>query len=159
MRFPKVARIRQSFPRPRVGDVGAAVREQCLRPEIRARLRPGMRVAITAGSRGITDIPAVLQALAGVVREAGAEPFVVPAMGSHGGATAEGQVEVLRSLGVTEETVGAPVRSSMEVVRLGETRRGVPVYMDRHAHASDGVIVVGRVKPHTDFHADIEKIG
>lgn len=156
MRFPKVARIRQSFPRPRVGDVGAAVREQCLRPEIRARLRPGTRVAITAGSRGITDIPAVLQALAGVVREAGAEPFVVPAMGSHGGATAEGQVEVLRSLGVTEETVGAPVRSSMEVVRLGETRRGVPVYMDRHAHASDGVIVVGRVKPHTDFHADIE---
>ncbi|ABG05897.1 conserved hypothetical protein [Rubrobacter xylanophilus DSM 9941] len=156
MRFPRVARIGQSFPRPGVGDVEAAVRERCRRPEIRSRLRPGMRVAITAGSRGISDIPAILRALAGAVREAGGEPFVVPAMGSHGGATAEGQAAVLRSLGVTEETVGAPVRSSMEVVELGRTRRGVPVYMDRLAFGADGVIVAGRIKPHTDFHAEIE---
>ncbi|QYJ16026.1 hypothetical protein Rxycam_01856 [Rubrobacter xylanophilus DSM 9941] len=156
MRFPKVARIRQSFPRPRVGDVEAAVREECRRPEIRSRLRPGMRVAITAGSRGISDIPAILRALVRVVREAGASPFVVPAMGSHGGATAEGQVEVLRSLGVTEEAVGAPVRSSMETVEIGRTPSGVPVYMDRLASEADGVILVGRIKPHTDFHAEIE---
>jgi hypothetical protein len=113
-------------------------------------------VAITAGSRGISDIVPMLRALVRVVREAGAEPFVVPAMGSHGGATAEGQVEILRSLGVTERSVGADVRSSMDVVEIGKTPRGVPVYMDRIASEADGVIVVGRIKPHTDFRGEVE---
>jgi hypothetical protein len=156
MAFPKVVKVRQKFPGPRVGDVEKALREQLERSEIRVRVRPGMKVAITAGSRGISDIVPVLRTLTGFLKGAGAEPFVVPAMGSHGGATAEGQVRVLESLGVTEESVGAPVHSSMETVRLGETERGVPVFMDRLAHGADGVVVVGRVKQHTDFRSEIE---
>ncbi len=156
MRFPKLVKVRQDFPRPRVGDVGKALREQCEKGEIKSRVEPGMRVAVTAGSRGIAGIDEILRALVRTLKDAGAEPFVVPAMGSHGGATAEGQVEILESLGVTEESVGAPIRSSMEVIELGETRSGVPVFMDRIAYQADGVVVVGRIKQHTDFRADVE---
>ncbi len=156
MRLPKVVEVRQDFPRPRVEDVGAVLREQFGREEIRDRIEPGMEVAITAGSRGIAGIGAILRALVGVLEDAGARPFVVPAMGSHGGATAEGQVEILESLGVTEESVGASIRSSMEVVEIGETESGVPVFMDRIASEADGVIVVGRIKLHTDFRSDVE---
>lgn len=154
--FPKVALVRREFPRPRVEEVEDELRRQCARPEIRKKLRPGMRVAITAGSRGISDIPKVLETLVGIVRGAGAEPFIVPAMGSHGGATAEGQLEVLESLGVTERSVGAPIRSSMETVEIGRTPHGILVYMDRLAAQADGVVVVGRIKQHTDFHSEIE---
>lgn len=156
MPFPKVVRIGQEFERPVLADVEAAVAEQCRRGEIRSRLNPGSEVAITAGSRGISDIVPVLRAVARSVREAGAIPFIVPAMGSHGGATAEGQVQILRSLGITERSVGAEIRSSMDVVSIGRTPRGVPVYMDRLAHEADGVIVVARIKPHTDFHGEFE---
>ncbi len=156
MRLPKMVKVRQDFPRPRVESVGRALREQCGKEEIEARIRPGMSVAITAGSRGISGIDEILRSLVEILKDAGAEPFLVPAMGSHGGATAEGQVEILRSLGVTEESVGAPIRSSMEVVELGETESGVPVFMDRIASEADGVVVVGRIKPHTDFRAPVE---
>src|SRR5215216_2163292 len=156
MQFPKVVKVRQDFPRPRVEDVGEALREQCGKEEIRARIEPGTEVAITAGSRGISGIDEILRSLVRILKDAGASPFVVPAMGSHGGATAEGQVEILRSLGVTEESVGAPIRSSMEVVELGETENGVPVYMDRIASEADGIVVVGRIKQHTDFRSGVE---
>jgi hypothetical protein len=156
MEFPKVVKVRQDFPRPRVDDVGAALREQCAREEIRARIESGSEVAITAGSRGIAGIDRILRSLVEILKEAGASPFIVPAMGSHGGATAEGQVEILRSLGVTEESVGAEIRSSMEVVEIGETRSGVPVFMDRLASEADGIVVVGRIKQHTDFRSDVE---
>jgi hypothetical protein len=156
MEFPKVVKVRQDFPRPRVDDVGAALRGQCGREEIRARIESGAEVAITAGSRGIAGIDGILRSLVEILKEAGASPFIVPAMGSHGGATAEGQVEILRSLGVTEESVGAEIRSSMEVVEIGETRSGVPVFMDRLASEADGVVVVGRIKQHTDFRSDVE---
>ena len=156
MRFPKVIKVRQDFPRPRVEDVGEALREQCAKEEIRTRIEPGAEVAITAGSRGVAGIDNVLRSLVRILKEAGASPFVIPAMGSHGGATAEGQVEILRSLGVTEESVGAPIRSSMEVVEIGETESGVPVYMDRIASEADGIVVVGRIKQHTDFRSGVE---
>src|ERR671917_609581 len=156
MRFPKVVKIRRDFPRPRIGDVGESLREQCERREIKSRIEPGAEVAITAGSRGISGIDNILASLVRILKDAGAEPFIVPAMGSHGGATAEGQVEILSSLGVTEESVGAPIRSSMEVVELGETGSGVPVYMDRIASEVDGVVIVGRIKQHTDFRSEIE---
>src|ERR671910_823221 len=156
MRFPKVVKVRQDFPRPRVGDVGEALREQCGREEIKSRIEPGMEVAITAGSRGISGIDNVLRSLVQILKDAGASPFIVPAMGSHGGATAEGQVEILESLGVTEESVGGPIRSSMEVVELGGTESGVPVFMDRIASEADGVVVGGRNKHHTDFRSEIE---
>jgi len=156
MQFPKVVKVRQDFPRPRVEDVGEALREQCERGEIRTRIEAGMQVAITAGSRGISGIDNVLRALVQILKVAGARPFVVPAMGSHGGATAEGQVDILKSLGVTEESVGAEIRSSMEVVELGETESGVPVYMDRIASQADGIVIVGRIKQHTDFRSRLE---
>ena len=156
MDFPKVVKIRQKFPRPRVGDVDAALREQLSREEISSSIRPGMSVALTAGSRGIAEIDEILRSLVAILKEMGAEPLIVPSMGSHGGATAEGQVEILESLGVTEEFCGAPIRSSMEVVELGETGRGVPVYMDRIASEADGVVLVNRIKAHTDFRSSIE---
>src|SRR3712207_5630812 len=156
MRLPKVIKVRQDFPRPRIEDVGEALREQCQRDEVHSRIESGMQVAITAGSRGISDIDNILRSLVQILKDAGAAPFIVPAMGSHGGATAEGQVEILSSLGVTEESVGAPIRPSMEVVELGETESGVPVYMDRIAHQADAVVIVGRIKQHTDFRSDVE---
>jgi len=156
MQFPKVVKVRQDFPRPRVEDVGEALREQCAKGEIRSRIEPGAEVAITAGSRGIAGIDNVLRSLVGILKDAGAKPFLIPAMGSHGGATAEGQVEILRSLRVTEESVGAEIRSSMEVVEIGKTEGGVPVYMDRIASEADGIVVVGRIKQHTDFRSGVE---
>ena len=156
MEFPKVVKIRQKFPRPRVENIEAALREQLGRGEISSTIKPGMSVALTAGSRGIAEIHEILRSLVEILKEMEAEPFIVPAMGSHGGATAEGQVEILESLGVTEEFCGAPIRSSMEVVEIGETERGVPVYMDRIASEADGVVLVNRIKAHTDFRSSIE---
>ncbi|CAA9430716.1 MAG: Iron-sulfur cluster-binding protein [uncultured Rubrobacteraceae bacterium] len=156
MEFPKVVKVRQTFPRPRVEDVEGTVREQLRREEISSAVRPGMSVAVTAGSRGIAKIDEILRAVIEGLKEMGAEPFIVPAMGSHGGATAEGQVEILASLGVTEESCGAPIRSSMETVEIGETGRGIPVFMDRIASEADGVVVVNRIKAHTDFRAEVE---
>ena len=156
MQFPKVVKVRQDFPRPRIEDVAKTLRQQCEREEIKSRIEAGAEVAITAGSRGISGIDNILASLVRILKDAGARPFIVPAMGSHGGATAEGQVEILGSLGITEESVGAEIRSSMEVIELGETEHGVPVYMDRIASEADGIVVVGRVKQHTDFRSDIE---
>jgi hypothetical protein len=156
MPLPTMVRMRQSFPRPRVEDLGAALAAEWSREGIGASIRPGMEVAITAGSRGVARIDEIIAGIARLVRDAGASPFIVPAMGSHGGATAEGQVEILRSLGITEAACGAPIRSSMEVAELGRTARGVPVYMDHNAHGADGVILVNRIKAHTDFRGQVE---
>lgn len=155
MNFPRMVAVRQRFERKRIEDVDGAVREQLDRvlPESLA----GRRIAVAAGSRGIRNIAVILRAVVAGLRRRGACPFLVPAMGSHGGATAAGQIEVLESLGITAAFCEAPVRSSMEVCPIGETEDGVPVYMDRHAwEDSDGVIVVNRVKPHTDFHGPYE---
>ncbi|HEV2122921.1 MAG TPA: lactate racemase domain-containing protein, partial [Chloroflexota bacterium] len=119
-------------------------------------IKPGARLALTAGSRGISHIPEILGACVAALRERGAEPFIVPAMGSHGGATAEGQREVLEGYGITEDAVGAPIHATMDVVEVGRTPRGVPVFMDRNAYEADGVVVCGRVKAHTAFKAAIE---
>jgi hypothetical protein len=120
-----------------------------------ARLRPGASIAVAVGSRGITGIADIVRDVVARLRVAGCDPFIVPAMGSHGGATAEGQTGVLASLGVTEEVVGAPVHATMEVVSLGEAD-GIPLYLDRFAWEADGIVLVNRVKPHTDFVGHIE---
>ncbi|MDQ3375358.1 MAG: nickel-dependent lactate racemase [Actinomycetota bacterium] len=156
MRFPKVVKVKQTFPRPRVEDVEGTVRGELRKEEITSTVRPGMSVAVTAGSRGIARIDEILRSVIEGLKEMGAEPFIVPAMGSHGGATAEGQVEILASLGVTEESCGAPIRSSMETVEIGETDRGILVFMDKIASEADGVVVVNRIKAHTDFRAEVE---
>jgi hypothetical protein len=125
MRLPDVVEVRQTFPRPRVEDVSRAVAEQWERDGIGSSVRPGMEVAIGVGSRGIAEIPSLVRAVARCVREAGASPFIVPAMGSHGGATAEGQREVLARLGVTEAAMGCPVVSDMTTDEIGRTADGI----------------------------------
>ena len=121
-----------------------------------ARVKAGDRVAITAGSRGITGLPLVLKTIASEIREAGGEPFLFPAMGSHGGATAEGQRDMLAGMGITEETVGAPIRASMETVEIGVSSNGFPVHLDRFAAEADGIVVVNRIKPHVAFRGPCE---
>lgn len=153
MDFPLFYRVKQNLECPVINDVEGAVRAALSSLRLSERIRPGARVAITAGSRGIANIPLILKTVVQVIREAGGEPFLVPAMGSHGGATAEGQLAILASLGITEASVGAPIHSSMEVVEIGRTEKGVPVYFDKNAWSADAVFVVNRVKPHTGFRA------
>ncbi|MBE0584725.1 MAG: DUF2088 domain-containing protein [Desulfofustis sp.] len=126
------------------------------RVDLASRMKPGAKVGITAGSRGITDMVALLQAIVDEIKKIGATPVIIPAMGSHGGATAEGQAEMLEGLGVSEQKVGAPVVSSMDVVELGTTPEGIPVVLSKDAMACDHLVVVNRVKPHTEFHGRIE---
>ena len=154
--LPRFFKVRQDLPRDRVADVVASRPRRAAAPRPRARLKRGASVAITAGSRGIADIPLVLRTVADCVREAGAEPFIVPAMGSHGGATPEGQRHVLAEYGITEASVGAPIRATMDTVELGRLPSGAQVHFDALAAAADATIVVNRVKAHTAFRGDIE---
>ncbi|MDQ7862765.1 lactate racemase domain-containing protein [Peribacillus frigoritolerans] len=114
-------------------------------------------MAIAVGSRGVADLPTLVRETVAAVKETGGNPFIVPAMGSHGGATAEGQIDVLLQLGISEEAVGAPIRSSMEVIKLDELPNGLPVYIDKLAYESDKIIVINRIKPHTAFRGPVEK--
>ncbi len=150
----QMTKIRHHFPRPRIEDVTAAT-TAALAP-VMDRIRPGESIALTVGSRGIANIATIVKVTVEVVKACGAAPFVIPAMGSHGGGTAEGQVEVLASYGVTEHAVGCPIRSSMETVDLTPPDARNRVYMDRHAYGADGVILLNRVKLHTDFHGPYE---
>ena len=152
---PAVFRLRQRFPRPVEPDVAAAVRRE-IAPFL-ASVEPGQRIAVTGSSRGIANLAVVVRECASALRRIGAEPFVVPAMGSHGGATPEGQVRVLEDTnGITEESVGCRIESSMEVVRIGTTGTGFPVFQDKLCHDADGVLAVNRVKPHTGFTERVE---
>jgi hypothetical protein len=149
-------RLRQHFERPRLEDVPAAVRAALAALDLGRTIRPGQTVALTAGSRGIANVAAILRAVVDHLRRLGAEPFIVPAMGSHGGGQAEGQRHILASYGITEAATGAPIRAAMDVVALGATPEGFPVVLDRLAAQADHVGVVARVKPHTAFHGPIE---
>ncbi|MBI2871964.1 MAG: DUF2088 domain-containing protein [Chloroflexi bacterium] len=154
--FPRIARARQKFPARKPVDVEAEIERELSRPEIASKVKPGQSVAVASGSRGIASIQKITRAVVTQLKEMGAEPFIVPAMGSHGGATAEGQVKVLAHLGITEETVGAPIRSSMDVVRLGTSPSGVPVYFDKLANSADATVLINRVKRHTGFRGPVE---
>lgn len=154
--LPDLVLLRQRFPRPRIENVSDAVMMALDGADLASKLQPGARIALAVGSRGIADIAPIVRATVAALRRYGAEPFIIPAMGSHGGATAEGQHEVLSSLGVTEEYSGAPIISSLDVDQLGTLSNGLPIYIDRAAHEADGIIAIGRIKPHTDFNAPIE---
>jgi hypothetical protein len=154
--LPRMVRARQSFPAGEVRDLDGALREALRAPGIAGRVRKGMRVAVAVGSRGMAEIPRIARIVVEELRALGAEPFIVPAMGSHGGATAEGQAEILAGLGVTEAVAGCPIVSSMEVAELGALDNGLPVCIDRHAVGADGIVIVNRVKPHTAFSGSIE---
>ncbi|RJR36515.1 MAG: DUF2088 domain-containing protein [Desulfobacteraceae bacterium] len=155
MRYPEMIRIRQILDAPKVENIEEEIDRE-LASLKGLGIKRGERIAITAGSRGVANIVRILRRIVLKTREAGGEPFLIPTMGSHGGGTAEGQVEVIRSLGITEESVGAPIRSSMEVVEIGTSRYGFPVMVDRHAAEADGIVVVNRIKPHTEFEGPIE---
>lgn len=154
--LPLFRRVHQHFPRPQVTDIPSAVASAVDSVGGAAKLGGGKRVAITAGSRGVASIPQVLAAVVAQVRRYGGQPFIVPAMGSHGRGTAEGQRELLADLGITPESVGAQIEASMDVVQLGNLPNGMPVYLDRIASGADAIVVVNRVKPHTDFSSDWE---
>src|SRR5215475_12227841 len=154
--YPRMVRLRQNFPRPKVENIPAAVRTALQPLGLSGRIKLGQTVALTAGSRGIANIPLILKSAAQFIRDLGAQPFLVPAMGSHGGGTAEGQRAVLESYGITEAFVGAPIRASMDVVEVGTTPEGWPVYLDKIASQADHIGVVARVKPHTNYHGPIE---
>jgi hypothetical protein len=153
MALPKMIRVRQTFPRPRVADIPKAVTETLGAAAL--RVKPGDTVAVGAGSRGIANIDVIVGATVRWLKELGARPFVFPAMGSHGGGTSEGQLSVLEHYGITEATMGCPVRATMEVVQVGEAL-GLPVWLDKLASDADWIGIVNRVKPHTDFKGSIE---
>ncbi len=154
--LPKMVTVRQLLDHSHIdpADLPELVRTE-LEP-MRGRIRPGMSVAITCGSRGVCSIAVITRAIVDFVKSCGGQPFVFPAMGSHGGATAEGQREILRGYGVTEETMDCPIRATMEVVQVGETEEGMPVFVDRYAYEADGIILCGRVKAHTAFRGPYE---
>ncbi len=152
--MPIMHHARQRFDRPIVADIEGEAARQVRR--FADRIKPGMRIGITAGSRGVANIPRLIKAVGDEVRALGARPFIVPAMGSHGGATAEGQIAMLAELGVTEASAGLEIISSMEVREVGRLECGMPVYASATALEADGIILLNRVKPHTDFNGPIE---
>ena len=155
MNFPKMYRIRQRFDNAKVENIGKAVHVE-LRKLSLTSIRPGHRVAITGGSRGIANIADILKAVVEHIKSFDAQPFIFPAMGSHGGATAEGQIAVLEQLGITESYLNAPILSSMDVVEIARTGDDVPVFVDQNALAADHIVVVNRIKSHTKFKGPIE---
>jgi Lactate racemase N-terminal domain len=149
--FPKMLAMEQSYPPSKKLDFPTLLAAQFSRQKLREEIKPGMRIALGVGSRGIANLKEIVKATLGVLIEAGARPFIVPAMGSHGGATAEGQIEVLAGYGVTAESMGVPIEASMEVKKIGSAFDGLDVVVSVPALQADGIVVLNRVKPHTDF--------
>ena len=153
---PRMLRVKQKFEAPTLEDIPAAVRAEVQSLALDSKVTAGESVAISVGSRGIANIALIIKSLVEELKVLGLEPFLVPAMGSHGGGVAEAQQAIIEGYGVTEEYTGAPIKASMETVQVGETEDGVPVFFDKYAYEADHVAVVGRIKPHTDFVGEIE---
>lgn len=157
--IPKMVRIRQNFDRTHipVEDIASTVQKELDREDLGGKIKPGMKIAITCGSRGMTNNALMARAMVDFVKSKGAEPYIVAAMGSHGGATAEGQTQILRDYGITEEAMGCPVKSSMETVQVGLSGvRKQPVFVDKNASQADGILLFNRIKPHTSFRGPYE---
>ncbi len=156
MRFPKIVPVEQSIDTQHLVDYSATLRSELEAVGLTRSIKKDMRVAITAGSRGIAHIPEMLAIIVDEVKKAGGQPFLFPAMGSHGGATAEGQMEILSALGITETATHAPILATAETKIIGTLDNGESVYIDKYAAEADGIIVVNRIKPNTDFKDEIE---
>lgn len=154
--IPPVVKIRQKFNSEALQDPIAILLEELQRPGGIGRIKEGQKIAILVGSRGIANLAPVTKAVIQAVRERGAYPFIVPTMGSHGGATAQGQKSVLKHLGIDEITMGVPIASSMDVMKIGELKNGLPIYVGKEAATADGIIAINRIKPHTAFRGAIE---
>ncbi len=156
MALSRFVQIEQRFPNRSIPDIPSHIKRELSQADFLSKLKPGSRLAIGVGSRGISNIATIVKAVVEFWKERGVHPFIFPAMGSHGAATAEGQADVLAHYGIHEATVGAPVISSLDVETLGQTPEGISTYMDRQAFLSDGIFLIGRVKWHTDFAGTIE---
>ncbi len=156
MNYPKVFRVRQHFDSTRLDDVAATVRRELESLDLQEQVRPGQSVAVPVGSRGIANLAEITRAIVDYFQSIGARPFIVPAMGSHGSSTAEGQRAVLESYGVTEASVGCPIRSCVETVVLGRTPQGFDIHFDRIAYEADHRFLFNRIKPHTSFTGSVE---
>ena len=156
MQFPRMARFRQRFEAVALEDVAAAVEEQLAAADLNSVIATGARIAVTAGSRGINEIARITRTVIDCIRQCGGEPFVLAAMGSHGGATAEGQKRVLASYGITEESMGVPVEATMDVAEVDRLDDGTPILVNRLALEADGIVLVNRIKPHTSFRGRYE---
>lgn len=156
MPIPRFIPIHQTFDRPVLADPIKTFLDNFRASGVLSKIRPGMSVAVGAGSRGIVNLAGVTRALLDELKAAGAKPFIFPAMGSHGGATPQGQLAVLERMGFTEETMGVPFKATMDVVEIGRTPSGLPSYIDANAAAADGIVVVNRIKPHTGFRGEVE---
>ena len=156
--IPKMFKVKQAFPRPKIEpeEIPGIIESLLSQEKFSSKVKPGMRIAITAGSRGIANVALTTKCIADFVRSRGAHPFIVPAMGSHGGATAEGQRAILEGYGITEDYVGCPIISSMEVKKIGVNEEGMDVFIDKNAAESDGIILGCRIKPHTAFRGPYE---
>ncbi len=154
--IPRMVKVKQRFDNSKLENVADVLNEQLQQDMIQRLIKPGMEIAIAVGSRGVDKIPEITATTVKMLKSAGAKPFIVPSMGSHGGASSQGQSEVLHHLGVTEESVGAPIRSSMEVVQVGRLPNGLPVYVDKFASQAHGIIAINRIKPHTSFRGPVE---
>ena len=149
--LPRMVKIGQKFNADEIANVPDSLRQALAKSGQLDFVKSGMSIAIAVGSRGVDQIPALVRTTVEELKKKGAKPFVIPAMGSHGGATAEGQADVLAHLGVTEQTVGCPIISSMEVVEISRLSNGLPVYVDKNAYHADGIVLINRIKPHTAF--------
>ena len=156
MPFPQMATVKQHFPSVAEEDVEGSVREQLAQAGLQSVVSPGAHIAVATGSRGINNIATIVRTVVDSIVEAGGQPFVLPAMGSHGGATADGQKEVLATYGITPESMSVPVEATMDVVEIGRLEDGTPVLTNRLALEADGIVLVNRVKPHTSFRGTFE---
>jgi hypothetical protein len=156
LHLPCLVPVEQMFPKTKIEDIANTIQCQFNNNDIKKKVAPGMKVAIAVGSRGIADLQQVVAAVVREIKHYGALPFIVPAMGSHGGATAEGQTEILAEYGIVEQNVGAPIVASMETVEVGQTDSGLPLYFDKHAFEADTLVLIARIKPHTDFKGSVE---
>ena len=157
--IPDMFKVSQTFSRERIEDVAEETRKQLESSHLEELIRPGMTIAVTGSSRGIANMNIILRETVGFLQRAGALPFIIPAMGSHGGATAEGQKAVLTGYGITEEFCGCPIVSSMDTVCIGTVEdegKTLPVYIDKHAASADGIVAVNRIKPHSAFRGPCE---
>ena len=148
--------VEQQFDAPRLSDLAATVRSAMAESRLLSRIKADDSVAVGVGSRGIANLPTIVKAVIETLQSVGARPFLFPAMGSHGGATAEGQKALLNELGISEQALGVEIRATIEVVQIGELPEGVPLFQDRHAASADHTLLVNRVKCHTDFHGVLE---
>ncbi len=156
MQLPRMTKVKQRFAATALDDVATSVRQTLAAAGLQAMIKPGQRIAISSGSRGIANIPLITRTVIDCVKEAGGNPFLLPAMGSHGGANPEGQKEVLASYGIDENSMGCPVEATMDIVEVGRLADDTPVLLNRLAWEADGVILINRIKPHTSFRGRFE---